>query len=54
MLAGMLLVFQELIGAILGLASINLAYSHMIALVLAAITIFMQWMRPGRANAVRL
>ena len=54
MLAGMLLVFQELIGAILRLASINLAYSHMIALVLAAITIFIQWMRPRRANAVRL
>ena len=52
-LAGMLLVFPELVGAILGLARINLAYSHIIALALADITIFMQWRRPVMANAVR-
>ena len=36
-LGGMLLVFPELIGAILGLARINLAYPHIIALALAAL-----------------
>ena len=41
---GMLLVFPELIGAILGLAKVGLAYPHLIGLALAVIVLLMQWM----------
>ncbi len=47
MLAGMLLVFPELIGSILRLGGVNLVYPHVIALVLAATATLMQWMRPA-------
>ena len=43
-LAGMLLVFPELIGAILGLAKVGLAYPHLIGLALAVLVLLMQWM----------
>jgi TRAP transporter 4TM/12TM fusion protein len=42
--AGILLVFPELIAAILGLLGLPLAYPHAIAFVLAAIGVLMQWM----------
>jgi TRAP transporter 4TM/12TM fusion protein len=48
-LGGMLLVFPELIGAILGLARVKLAYPHIIALALAVLATLMQWMRPATA-----
>jgi len=38
------LVFPELIAAILGLLGLPLAYPHAIAFVLAAIGVLMQWM----------
>ena len=41
---GMLLVFPELIGAILGLAKVGLAYPHLIGLALAVLVLLMQWM----------
>ena len=41
---GMLLVFPELIGAILGLAKMRLAYPHLIGLTLAVLVLLMQWM----------
>jgi TRAP transporter 4TM/12TM fusion protein len=46
-LGGMLLVFPELIGAIIGLARVKLVYPHIIALALAALATLIQWMRPG-------
>jgi TRAP-type uncharacterized transport system fused permease subunit len=46
-LGGMLLVFPELIGAIMGLARVKLVYPHIIALALAALATLMQWMRPA-------
>jgi TRAP transporter 4TM/12TM fusion protein len=49
-LGGMLLVFPELIGAILGLARVKLAYPHIIALALAVLATLMQWMRPAPAQ----
>jgi TRAP transporter 4TM/12TM fusion protein len=48
-LGGMLLVFPELIGAILGLARVKLAYPHIIALALAVLATLMQWMRRAPA-----
>jgi TRAP transporter 4TM/12TM fusion protein len=42
--AGMLLVFPELIGAILGLAKVSLAYPHLFGLALAVLVLLMQWM----------
>jgi TRAP transporter 4TM/12TM fusion protein len=48
-LGGMLLVFPELIGAILGLARVKLAYPHIIALALAVLATLMQWMWPATA-----
>jgi TRAP transporter 4TM/12TM fusion protein len=49
--AGILLVFPELIAAILGLAGLPLAYPHAIAFVLAAIGVLMQWMWSEPAQA---
>jgi hypothetical protein len=48
---GILLVFPELIAAILGLAGLPLAYPHAIAFVLAAIGVLMQWMWSEPAQA---
>ena len=42
--AGILLVFPELIAAIIGLAGLRLPYPHAMAFVLAAIAVLMQWM----------
>ena len=42
--AGILLVFPELIAAIIGLAGVRLPYPHAMAFVLAAIAVLMQWM----------
>ncbi len=42
--AGILLVFPELIAAIIGLAGVRLPYPHALAFVLAAIAVLMQWM----------
>jgi len=50
--AGMLLVFPELIGAILGLARIPLMQPHLVGLALAAIAITMQWSgRPRQTSS---
>ena len=48
--AGMLLVFPELIATILRPFGINLVYPHLFALVLAAGAVLMQWMRPAPAE----
>jgi TRAP-type uncharacterized transport system fused permease subunit len=48
--AGMLLVFPELIAIILRLFGVNLAYPHLVALALAAAAVLMQWMRPAPAE----
>jgi TRAP-type uncharacterized transport system fused permease subunit len=50
--AGMLLVFPELIGAILGLARVNLSHPYFIAFAFAGGAALMQWMRPTVAKAV--
>jgi len=42
--AGILLVFPELIAAMLGLVGVPLAFPHAIAFVLAATGVLMQWM----------
>jgi hypothetical protein len=49
--AGILLVFPELIAAIVGLAGLPFAYPHAIAFVLAAIGVLMQWMWSEPAKA---
>ena len=49
-LSGLLLVFPELISAILGLGHIGLGHPYMIAFALAGIATLMQWMRPGPAQ----
>jgi TRAP transporter 4TM/12TM fusion protein len=48
--AGMLLVFPELIGTIIGTAGIKLTHPYMLAFALAALAGVMQWMRPGQAR----
>ena len=48
--AGMLLVFPELIAIILRPVGINLVYPHLVALALAAAAVLMQWMRPAPAE----
>ncbi|HWB46217.1 MAG TPA: TRAP transporter fused permease subunit [Hyphomicrobiaceae bacterium] len=50
-LAGMLLVFPELIAAILGLIHIPLLHPHIIALAIALLAALMQWMRPAAVPA---
>jgi TRAP transporter 4TM/12TM fusion protein len=50
-LAGMLLVFPELIAAILNLGHIPLGHPHVIAIALAAFAVLMQWMWPKAAPA---
>ena len=49
--AGILLVFPELIAAIIGLAGVRLPYPHAMAFVLAAIAVLMQWMWRDRRQA---
>ena len=49
--AGILLVFPELIAAIIGLAGLRLPYPHAMAFVLAAIAVLMQWMWRDRRQA---
>ena len=48
--AGMLLVFPELIAIVLRPVGINLGYPHLVALALAAAAVLMQWMRPAPAE----
>jgi membrane protein implicated in regulation of membrane protease activity len=49
--AGILLVFPELIAAIIGLVGVRLPYPHALAFVLAAIAVLMQWMWRDRRQA---
>jgi TRAP transporter 4TM/12TM fusion protein len=49
-IAGMLLVFPELIAGVLGLVGVKLIYPHLIAVVLAALGASMQWMWPAAAE----
>jgi TRAP-type uncharacterized transport system fused permease subunit len=51
-LGGMLLVFPELIAAILNLVGIKLILPHLFAFALAGIAVLMQWMRPAAAEQV--
>jgi TRAP transporter 4TM/12TM fusion protein len=50
LLAGMLLVFPELISAVLGLFGIGLVFPHFLACAFAAAATLMQWMRPVPAE----
>ena len=50
LLAGMLLVFPELISAVLGLFGIGLVFPHFLACAFAAAATLMQWMRPAPAE----
>jgi TRAP transporter 4TM/12TM fusion protein len=51
-IAGMLLVFPELIGTILRPTGLSVPYPHVAGLGLAAIAVLMQWMRPGSERQV--
>jgi TRAP-type uncharacterized transport system fused permease subunit len=49
-LGGMLLVFPQVIGGILGFARLNLTHPHIIAIGLAGAAALMQWLRPVAVN----
>ncbi|MBX9589405.1 MAG: TRAP transporter fused permease subunit [Hyphomonadaceae bacterium] len=49
-IAGMLLVFPELIATLLRPVGIALAYPHVLAFALAGVAVLVQWVRPGPAQ----